>query len=233
MVATQMDTDAQIFLQNKRGEFQTIGYRSFYTFNFGDYQAENRAPSGNLLVLNDETLLPQCSAKITVNEPVQIILLPLVGAIEIGKGNRDVQYLNSGESLSFIVKPDEHVEITNPYPVQAINYLQIRLLLNDLTPQNSAIKAFDLNDKNTLIPLLNAAGDQSNLVIGKYEGRKDGLYVCKNPVNQVFIFIIEGAFEVQDRLLEKRDGLLLQRVREVEFEALSSNAIILILETAN
>ena len=233
MVATQIDIEAQIFLENQRGEFQTDGYRSFYTFNFGDYQAENRAPSANLLALNDETLLPQCSAKLTVNKPVQIILLPLVGAIEIGEGNGDVQYVNSGESLSLIVEPDKSVKITNPYLVHAINYLQIRLSLENFTSQYTAISAFDLNDKNTLLPILNATCNQSNLVIGKYEGRKDGLYVCKNPANQIFIFIIEGAFEVQDRLLEKRDGLSLQRVREVEFEALSSDAIILILETAN
>jgi hypothetical protein len=233
MVAIQMDKEAQIFLQNQRGQFQTDGYRGFYTFNFGDYQAENRAPSGNLLAWNDETLLPQCSAKITVNEPVQIILLPIVGAIEMDTWKGDVRYVNSGESLRLIVKPDDPVEITNPYPVQAINYLQIRLLSGNLTSQNTAIKAFDLNDKNTLIPILNAEGDQSNIVIGKYEGRKDGLYFCKYCANQIFIFIIEGAFEVQNRLLEKRDGLLLQSVREVEFEALSSDAIILIVETAN
>jgi len=118
-----MDTEAQIFLQNQRGQFQNNGYRSFYTFNFGDYQAENRALSGNLLALNDETLLPQCSVKITVQEPVQVILLPLAGAIEINDEKGDLQFVNSGEYLSLLIKPDDFFEITNPYPDQAINYL--------------------------------------------------------------------------------------------------------------
>lgn len=228
-----MDIEAQIFLQSQRGQFQTEGYRAFYTFNFEHYHAEDREPSGNLLAWNDETLLPQCSQEVTVNEAVEIILLPLVGAVEIDEGKGDARYVDSGECLSLVVTPNDGFLITNPYPDQAINYLQIRLLTKEIFLQNNATNTFDLNIKNTLIPILDADADYGILVIGKYEGRKDGLYISKNPANRIFIFIIEGAFEVQNRLLEKRDGLSLKNVPEVEFEALSNDAIILILETAN
>ncbi|MCF0043690.1 pirin family protein [Dyadobacter fanqingshengii] len=233
MITAQMDIEAQIFLQSQRGRFQSNGFRGFYTFNFGDYQAENREPIGKLLALNDETLLPQCSWEVTVNEPVQIILLPLVGAVEINEGKGDVRYVDSGECLSLVVTPNDGFLITNPYPDQAINYLQIRLLDKEISLQNNATNTFDLNIKNTLIPILDADAGYGILVIGKYQGRKDGLYISKNPANCIFIFIIEGAFEVQNRLLEKRDGLSLKNVPEVEFEALSNDAIILILETEN
>ena len=227
-----MDTEAQIFLQSLRGQFQAEGYRAFYTFNFGHYKAENRQPSGDLLTLNDETLLPHCSCKISVEEAVEVILLPLVGAIEIDEGRGYVRYVDSGESLSLMVEPGDGFLLTNPYPEQAINYLQIRLLNSNSPFQDNITNTFDLNDKNTLIPIWDAPASQQNLVIGKYEGRQDGVYLCKNPGNQVFIFIIEGAFEVQNRLLEKRDGLSLKNLQQVEFEALSNDAIILILETA-
>ena len=61
-------------------------------------------------------------------------------------------------------------------------------------------------------------------------GREDGVYSLKNPQNGVFVFVIEGAFEVQNRLLEPRDGLAISAVEAIEFEALSNNAIILFLE---
>lgn len=227
-----MDTEAQIYLQSQRGQFQTDGYRAFYTFNFGHYQAENRQPSGHLLALNDETLLPQYSHEVTVNEPVQIILLPLVGAIEIEKGKGELTFVDSGESLSMIITPDDRFTITNPYPDQAVNYLQIRILNNTLPAHHNERKAFDLNTKNTLIPILEPADNNQQVTIGKYEGRQDGIYFCQNPSNKTFIFIVEGAYEVQNRLLEKRDGLSLKNVKEVEFEALSNDAIILIMETA-
>ncbi|MCF0054029.1 hypothetical protein LXM25_28405 [Dyadobacter sp. LJ53] len=227
-----MDTEAQIYLQSRRGHFQAEGYRAFYTFNFEHYEAENREPSGTLLALNDETLLPQFSRKVNVNEPFQIVLLPLVGAIEIDEGKGDVLYVDSGESLCVTVMPGDNFVMTNPYPYQSVNYLQIRLLADNPPIQKKAVNAFDLNNKNTLIPILDFVGSSGKQVIGKYEGRQDGLYICKNPANSIFIFIIEGAFEVQNRLLEKRDGLSLRNVSEVEFEALSNDAIILILESA-
>lgn len=225
-----MDTEAQIFLQRQRGQFQSDGFRAFYTFNFGNYKAENREPFGSLLAWNDETLLPQCSHEITVNEPVQIILLPLVGAIEINQGDGELTFVDSGESLSLMAKPDSGFLITNPYPDQAVNYLQIRLLLNNSSVQNTAINAFNLNKKNTLIPIWDAVNNNQTVLIGKYEGRQEGTFSCQNPTNNVFIFIIEGAFEVQNRLLERRDALSLKNVQEVEFEALSNDAIILIVE---
>lgn len=228
---TQVDTQAQIYLQNQRGKFQTKEFRSFYTLNFGDYNAENREPFGNILTWNDETLLPQCRHSIIVEEPTRIILLPLVGAIEIDEGKK-VKYVDSGESLSLLVTPDNGFEITNPYPDKVINYLQIRVLANDQFAEEKTLIAFDLNRNNQLLPILNDIPDQTKLLIGKYDGREEGVYYSKNPSGNVFVFIIEGAFEVQNRLLERRDGLSLKGAVEVEFEALSNEAILLIMESA-
>jgi quercetin 2,3-dioxygenase len=46
----------------------------------------------------------------------------------------------------------------------------------------------------------------------------------------MFVYILEGAFEVQYRLMEKGDGLALLNTRNMEIEALSNDAIILILD---
>ena len=50
------------------------------------------------------------------------------------------------------------------------------------------------------------------------------------PGGDEFVFIIEGAFEVQNRLLEARDGLSLWNLSKLEFEALSNDAILMIIE---
>jgi redox-sensitive bicupin YhaK (pirin superfamily) len=44
------------------------------------------------------------------------------------------------------------------------------------------------------------------------------------------VYVIEGAFEVQYRLLHARDGLALWEAERVEWEALSNDAILLVLE---
>ena len=66
--------------------------------------------------------------------------------------------------------------------------------------------------------------------IGQFDGREEAVYTLKDPKNGAFIFVIEGAFEVQNRLLESRDSLALWSVGNLELEALSNNALILLLE---
>jgi hypothetical protein len=66
--------------------------------------------------------------------------------------------------------------------------------------------------------------------IGKLDGRAELTYELSNPNNNAFVFVLEGAFEVQYRLLESKGGLALWNTRQVELEALSDSAIILVLE---
>lgn len=226
-------TDARIYLEGLRGEFQIDGFRSFRTFNFEEYRATDREPFGTLEVLNDETLLPECSHTLVVGQFCQVILLPLVGAIEVEEKGRGPKFINSGEALFLLASPEKHYTITNPYPDEVINYLQIRI--NDSqflsTPMSSSgiIVPFDLSEKNVLLPVRGYNGSSAHLFIGQYDGRAEGIFTSWNAGHHVFIFVIQGAFEVQNRLLERRDGLALGNVEMVEFEALSDGAILLVI----
>lgn len=227
-------TDAQIYLESLRGQFQKEGFRSFLTFNFEEYQAADREPVGTLEVLNDETLMPECTHALRVEKFCQIILLPVVGAIEVEEKGREPRFVISGEVLFLIASPDDIYTITNPYPDKAINYLQIRIndgrflstpmSLSGITPQ------FDLRETNVLHPVRGYNGSSAHLYIGQYDGREEGIFSNRNPNHSTFIFVIEGAFEVQNRLLERRDGLALRNVEAVEFEALSNGAIVLVID---
>jgi redox-sensitive bicupin YhaK (pirin superfamily) len=78
-------------------------------------------------------------------------------------------------------------------------------------------------------PVRGYNGSSAHLFIGQYDGRAEGIFTSWNPNHSAFIFVIEGAFEVQNRLLERRDGLALRNAEMVEFEALSNGAIVLII----
>lgn len=224
-----MHLQAQIYLHSQRGIFQTAGFKRFCTFNFDTYQAESREAFGNLLVLNEEMLLPESSIEIKTTEKVRIVLLPLVGALEINDGTEEPKYVNSGEVLEYVTEPNNILIITNPYPTETVQYLQIRFKeKTDLLP-NSELTAFDISDKNKLLTINRNQNYENRILIGQYDGREEGNFAC-NPDKAIFVFVIKGAFEVQNRLLEKRDGLSLRNVTEVEFEALSNQAIILIME---
>lgn len=224
-------TEAQIYLANLRGHFQTENFRSLRTLNFADYSEVGREPFGNLLVFNDETLLAECSHKLEVEDASQIILLPLVGAIEVKSGEEEEQFVNSGEVLVLDARPNGSYTITNPYPDEAVNYLQIRFVNSwTIQKEEATLTRFDLSYENTLQPVYNAENGQGNIFIGKYKGREEGVFMTSDEDSGVFVFIIQGAFEVQNRLLEARDALSIRGAHEVEFEALSDDAVILVVE---
>ena len=66
--------------------------------------------------------------------------------------------------------------------------------------------------------------------IGKFSGRGETIYKLPNRNSGLFAFVIEGAFEVEGRLLHARDGLTLWETEEAEMEALSNDAIVLLIE---
>ncbi|RDB07477.1 pirin family protein [Runella aurantiaca] len=223
--------EATIFLADQRGCSQTDWFRSFHGFNFGAYHNEHRQPFGRLRVFNDDTLAAEKSLKMQVDENTEVILLPLVGAIEYRNSLGDTGFVEAGQVQILSAAKGMEYEITNPYPDELVNFLQIWLTGNEQEFTASLIQnSFDFQQKNQLLPLIST---QTRAYIGRFGGREEGIYEVQHPdTHGIFVFVIEGAFEVQNRLLHPRDGLALQGVDTVDFEALSNDAILLLLEVS-
>jgi len=230
-------TKGQIYLAAQRGISQLSWFRSFHTFNFGSYQDEFRVPFGNLQVLNDDTLAAGKSCIMKLEQNTEVILIPVVGAVEFHNSLGENGILEAGQLQIFSAENSMDYEITNPYDTELVSFIQL-WLKND-NPNFVAGNqegTIELDTKNQLVPLFSPKDEglkiqqEAYAYIGKYGGREEGIYKLKNPENGIFVFIIEGAFEVQNRLMESRDGLSLWNPEELEFEALSNDAIILILE---
>ncbi|GAB4017652.1 hypothetical protein GCM10028808_49670 [Spirosoma migulaei] len=231
-------TQAQLYLSDQRGCSQVDYFRSFHGFNFGTYLEESRTPFGALHLLNDNTLKAGYRIGMQVEQNTNVILLPLVGGLEynspVGTG-----FLEAGQAQTLSLSAAMKYEISNPYETELINFLEIWLTnqSSKFTPEGHQTQ-FDLTNKNKLLPLfsIHEAGQhgyaQWHSFIGTYDGRKDDVYSMTDTTNGVFVFILSGAFEVQNRLLHARDGLALTTIDngEVEFEALSNDAVLMILE---
>ncbi|MVM33658.1 pirin [Spirosoma sp. HMF4905] len=231
-------TQAQLYLSDQRGCSQIDYFRSFHDFNFGSYVSEHREPFGALKLLNDDTLKAGYSISMHVEETTTVILLPIVGGLEyqssVGTG-----FLEAGQTQILSLSAGMSYQISNPYETELINFIQIWL-----TDQSSAFTpasqqtSFNLTDKNKLLPFFsinstaNTNHGQSTGFIGTYAGREEDVYQLRKAENGIFVFILSGAFEIQNRLLHERDGLALSAIQhgEVDFEALSNDAILLLLE---
>ncbi|MEO7988765.1 MAG: pirin [Chryseolinea sp.] len=229
-------TEATIYLADQRGCTQVDWYRSYHTFNYGTYFREHRRPFRNLQVLNDNTLKEGSNLKQHVKENSIILILPIVGSVRYKNKSGIDSLIEVGQAHFFFASKDSEFEFSNLYENELINFLHIELSthlqLSDDTVQKFE---FDLDgNRNQLIPLHPNKEDnqhQNTLAwIGKFKGRQEGTHSLKNASTGVFIFVIEGAFEVQNRLLHARDGLALSNIDAIEFEALSNDAILLVIE---
>ncbi len=247
-------TEAQIFLANQRGLSQTDFLRSYHTFNFGPYVAEGREPFGPLHLLNDETLRAGASLTLQVEQPTDVWLLPLAGGLEYSysvglateapaAGAPVSDFLEPGQLGVLSLPAGGRYTVSNPYETESINFLQLWLAKphHAGAPVVDQIR-FDPGTKNTLLSFFGIAASEPDGApvnrgfIGQYTGREDGTYAVPKPaegsVNRVFVVVLQGVFEVANRLLHEKDGLALQyrQADVVEFEALSNDAILLLLD---
>lgn len=224
---------AKIFLAQERDKNETGVMRSYKTFNSGSFFNEHKAAFGTLYLLNDDTLGRGETVKMFAEEDGCIVFLPVAGGIVYSDSTGQAATIIAGEALIIYVMSGTIIEIKNPFTDALVNYIQMRFRApagfsggaNHLASFN-----IDLN-KNQLISITQQNADLPfRLCIAKVEGRSEVLYELAHKNSGVYAYVIEGAFEVQHRLLHERDGLAIWDVPAIEAEALSSNAILLIAE---
>lgn len=210
-----IDTSSgRIFPAGERAHTETEWSRSCNTLKHG--------PFGELYQLSDDTLAGGRTTAQVIEEDTVMVLLPAVGSIHVGDA-----LLEAGEVQVSYVQKGTTVTISNPYEHELVNYLQLFFKNTAAIQEEPVLYAFDMGE-NKLLDLF--AANQVFASIGKFSGRKEAVYETYQPGNGVFVFVVQGAFEVQYRLLEGRDGLALWDVEQIEIEALSNDAIILVVE---
>ena len=231
-----IQTKGKIFLADERGLNELDWFRSYNTFNFGQYYNEHKQPFGPLYVLNEDTLAGHQSLAMTVEEDSDIILIPVVGAIDVRDTLGNDGIVEAGQVQVLDMPKGASVEITNSYETSLVKYLQVWIKKNPGHTAQAAPRVLSFNleqDHNRIIELFSLPGNSAAphiVSIGKFDGREEAVYTLRNAGQGLFAFVIEGVFEAQDRLLHAGDGLAVWDLQEVELEALSNNAIILLLE---
>jgi redox-sensitive bicupin YhaK (pirin superfamily) len=228
----------QIYLADQRGVTETEGLTRWCTFNYGDYFDTHRKAFGSLLTLNDELFMPAHKANYQPVQAVWMVIIPITGEVaykdDLGNGG----IVDVGQVQLRYVPAGNMIELSNPYDDERINFLYLEFKAGDtglasLIPQ---LYDFDFEDKqNTLIDVVTTSQPDSlkalpfSLHIGMFDGRKDTLYQVRERA-LFFAFVVAGAFELQGRLMHQRDGLALWDLHDADMEALSNNAVVMVLQ---
>ena len=229
-------TKGKMFLADERGLNETEWFRSWNTFNFGKYFNEHKDPFGNLYVVNDDTLDGGRSLRMIIEEHSYVILVPVAGAIAYKDNLGNQNLIAAGQIQVLDLAKDAMIEITNPFKKGPVNFLQIWIRADKVKETTTSnLLTYDVNkDLDSLIKIFPENSGASFLPftvsIGKFSGRAETTHKLTSENSGLFVFVIEGAFELEGRLLHARDGLALWGIEEVELEALSNDAIIVLIE---
>jgi quercetin 2,3-dioxygenase len=225
-----LQSKGKIFLSAERGLVQSETRRCYSCFNSADYQQAHKEPFGDLYVLNDITLAGGESFHLQMEEDSLVLMLPVVGAIAYRDAWGDEMLVNAGQIQTLNLPKGMQIELTNPYKDELINFLQIAIRKPVQSGRAlSEITDFDMEGGDKILKEI-VSRDAVSVLLGKFDGRQEAIHHVNDHKRGLFAFVIEGAFEIQGRLLEAKDGLALWNDHDIEMEALSNGAIILLIE---
>lgn len=153
----------------------------------------------------------------------QILVIPIVGAVDFFSDYENgfvhinqIQFLQNKKGKEIVFK--------NPYESELVSFILVEIQ----GYESNELLEFDLKEVNQLVTLFDSK--ETKMSIGIFDVRAEGNYKLK-PKKGLFAFVISGAFEFQNRLLENRDALSIWAVDEIEFESLTQNSLLIIIET--
>lgn len=222
-------TETKIYLASQRGCSETEWYRSYYTFNFGEFRRESRTPFGPLLAVNEHTLKEGRTLSFVHQEPVQVLLIPIVGELNYRYGHVEGT-VDVGQASYTLLPPGVPLELSNTYTSNSIHFLHVCIRadenFHDSYPGTCML---DFDDNRNELTGLDVSSD-GLFLIGKLSGRKDVIWQPKFQNSGIFVYQLNGTCEVLGRLLLPGDALSLLNVETIEFEALTHEAIVFVAE---
>lgn len=227
-----VQSQAKIFLSDEHGLIETTGFRNRTLFNYHSQYKQHREPFERFYLLNDYTLAGGASVQANFSEDSFVLLLPVVGAVHYCYEKQKEQVVIAGQSVMLVKKAGGFIELINVFEDELVNVLVLAFKADDDQLPSGFIYDFDVNKRpgGLVRAVSKQCGLPAVLSVGKFPGRAETVYHSEQPAANVFVFVLEGAFEVEGRLLHARDGLALWQTTAVEMEALSNDALLMVLE---
>ncbi|WP_233754015.1 hypothetical protein [Algoriphagus sp. AGSA1] len=221
-----MKQDKRIVLsENRKQEFLDGKILSRYSIV---YQAVSGHPTrhfGSLHLLSETTLGSRSKEQLAFDVDMQLLIIPLIGRIQIHNATKQ-HVADVEEAVLISIEPGEECTIFNDFENSEVHYMTAGFASHE--PADGIARFSLVPDK-----LLTLFDDVSlrglmKVSIGQWKGRSEGEFIPSTP--NTFAWVVQGAFEIANCLLQKADGLAVRGSEKIEFEALSNEAIIIFVE---
>lgn len=225
---------AKIFLNNEKGITETDWFRTTNLFNAGKYIGPHRDAFEKLYLLNNETLSAGRSLTCEAEKNSYRLIIPMRGALKYSGTTHGAFTVEPGELLLVPASIGHTYSLINIQPDDAIQFIQMAFkTTDDLSALRPNLRSMHTrSNQNRLIAAIdNREPYPFDFYIGQYEGRVKGKKTWENEGNNVFVYVVQGAIEIEERLLHAGDGLGLWDVRSIEWEALSGYALFVVVSS--
>jgi len=222
-----------------RGHADHGWLNSYHTFSFANYHNPERIHFGALRVLNDDTVSAARGFGTHPHENMEIISIPLEGDLEHkdSMGNTtiikqgDIQVMSAGSGV-------QHSEYNKNTDVP-VKFLQIWVFPNkkNVTPRYDQFSLNKEDRHNKLQQIISPNQNDEGLWIyqnawfhlGKFDKGFSADYQFKNEKNGLYIFVLKGDIQVNDQILNARDGYGIWETGKINIKA-DSDAEFLLME---
>ncbi|UPL48178.1 pirin family protein [Hymenobacter sublimis] len=231
-------TPGRIYLADQHGQLRTPQSSRTSVLSFDGFTDEQRPAAGHLLAFNEETLAGGQHVVLPAPEAAYLILLPLTGEICLAGSSSEAKCAQVEEVVVSWLPAGATLHLTNPYDAEPVSFLHIWVAAGQQTSRTAAVFPYTFEQlENALVEVVPRAAELPqplglpfSLSLGRFAGRQEALYCPAQTGTLVFAYVLAGAFEAEGRLLHAKDGLALWQAAEVELEALSNNALVVVLE---
>ncbi|MCC8018792.1 MAG: pirin family protein [Rikenellaceae bacterium] len=221
-----------------RGHLNEGWLESYHTFNYGSFSDPGRTNFGMLRVLNEDRLAPGMGFPPHLGENMEIVTIPLEGALEHhdGLGNNtvirkgDVQIMGTGTGMQY--------KEYNAHRNRLAKFLQVWVYpaRRNAQPRYTHARVDAAQMRNNLALAVSPQGGGAPVWIGQdawfsmgclsrdYEFR----YRLHSRRNGVYVYLIRGEAEVGGERLRSHDGIGLWDTRCIDIRSLSESEILLI-----
>jgi redox-sensitive bicupin YhaK (pirin superfamily) len=212
---------------------------SRHTFSFANYHNPERMNFGLLRVLNDDIVKPSMGFGAHPHENMEIISIPLAGALrhQDSMGNKyviesgEIQVMSAGSGVM-------HSEYNNS-DEEEVHFLQIWVFPKEknIEPRYGQHR-FDRTDRQNRFQVLvlpDASDDGLSInqdawfSMADLEAGKELTYQKHKISHGIYFFVIEGSVDIEGTTLERRDGLGLEHGEHLTIKA-KSDAQLLTIE---
>ena len=214
--------------------------KSHHSFSFAGYQNPERMNFGMLRVLNDDLVQPKMGFGTHPHQNMEIISIPLKGALshKDSMGNKraievgEVQAMSAGTGLT-------HSEF-NDSKSEEVNFLQLWIIPEELSVKpNYEQRKFSNESKTNKLQTVVAPKDklegdalpisqQAYIYRASLDEGKNLDVNLKSKNNGIYIFVVEGAVDVENNELLRRDAIGISDNDKVSISSKSDSDLVII-----